>query len=137
MTDLPLCTIAHTLPEDIDSVYARDNNEEYQMLNQILKGYISADCRALIIDGEVIFNSYANRTIKERLIEDGMRRMITENPHRAILCHINRAERPAIIEIYMFGGESHKLVISYDPVNKTYSTRQFVSEQFLARLASG
>ena len=134
MENLPTCNTEFPLPQDELKIYDEDN---YELLKQVFTDYIGADCWALTVNDEIIFNSYdLAKPLREQLIESGIRSMLYMNPHSNLLSTINRKGQVAVIEIYMFESAPFKLVFNYDPTNQTYSAKKFVSEAYAARAAA-
>jgi hypothetical protein len=86
----------------ITSNYLINDDEDYNMLCSFIKNYVDADCRAITINDEIIYNSYnSSLTYKEQILENMIRDQIVKQPHRNLLILLNRSEQNGIIRIYM------------------------------------
>jgi len=114
------------------STYFIDDDNEYEMLCNFVKTYVGADCRALTINDEIIFNSYNELTnFKDQIHEDILRDQIIRNPHRSLFCSIHRVikdketrelvRKNGVIRIYMME-EPHLQIIEihFDSERMTY-----------------
>lgn len=110
MESLPDCSI-----ECKDAERSLNYNE----VNEFISDTVGADCWAVVIDGEIIYNYYVDKSYKERLQDDLYRNLIIENPHSSIFMHMNRDKKEHKIELYVFGSNSFKYVI-------TYTVNQFI-----------
>ena len=109
-----------------------DDDLEYESLCKFVKEYVNADCRALTINDEIIFNSYNELTsFKDQIIEDILRDQIVKNPHRSLFCPVHRGKKDketgelirkeSVIRIYMME-EPHLQIIEihFDPERMVY-----------------
>lgn len=120
---LPVCDILSKSP----SVTYNENN--YQDLIKFVRDVVGADCWAVTVNEEQIFNSYVNtKTFKDHIIDDVYRDKIIENPHSSIFVHINRENKDNILDIYMFGTESYKYHIVYNAEKKEYNKVIYMSK---------
>jgi hypothetical protein len=131
MCKLPDCSI----PSKVDQVkYVVDEN--YQDLVKLVEELVGADCWAVVVNGEPIFNSYAEKSHKDRVLDSMYRKQLIENAHSSLLVHINRKDESAEIEIYMFGmPEAFKYAISYRPCHSQniYSTKIYMSDAYFKK----
>ncbi len=129
MNILPVCNIA----DRPATTYELENNDDYNDLIKQIENYVGADCWAVKVDDEIIFNSYndATKIYKELITEDCIRGKIIESPHSSILVHINRRGVNAKFEIYMFPRpESYKIMILFEANQKKYTVQQFNSPEY-------
>jgi hypothetical protein len=99
-----------------------DDDEDYESLCKFVKEYVNADCRALAINDEVIFNSYNELTsFKDQIFEGVLRDQIVKNPHRSLFCPVHRGKKEGVIRIYMME-EPHLQIIEihFDPERMVY-----------------
>src|SRR6185437_2505466 len=82
-------------------------------IDAVLSDYLSADCWALVVNDEVIYNAYVDKTVKENVMEDVMRSHIIKNPHATMLCSLYRQSRDFVVRLFMFGTESWEVRLSY------------------------
>ena len=130
MSFLPVCNIAVHQP--IKTYYT--GTDDYQQLCRVIENYVGADCWAIRVDDEVIYNAYeTNKTYKEMLNENGYRIQIIKNPHRSILVHIHRRAVNAKVEIYMFPKHlSYKIMFLYEANQKKWTQQQYNSPEYLS-----
>jgi hypothetical protein len=104
------------------STYFIDDDNEYEMLCNFVKTYVGADCRALTINDEIIFNSYNELTnFKDQIHEDIIRDQIIRNPHRCLFCSIHRGIKNGVIRIYMMEEPYLQIIeIHFDSERMTY-----------------
>lgn len=91
-------------------------------LYTVVKEYVDADCHAVVLDGEVLYNSYRDCSHRERILDFVIRKQISQSPHRHLfvpLLRQFRQNRDFSVEIYMFSQAAGpwKLVIRYDHVS--------------------
>lgn len=131
MSSLPICNIAQQPVE----TYLINDKDEYNELCRLIEGYVGADCWAIRVDDEVIYNAYeTNKTYKEMLTEDGYREQIIKNPHASILVHILRRAVNAKVEIYMFPKPaSYKILFLYEANQNKFTEQQYNSAEYIGR----
>mgnify|MGYP001578383621 CR=1 FL=1 len=85
-------------------------------LINFIEEHIEADCWALVVDDEIMFNSYNHkRTLKEIILDDTMRQHISSDVENDLLYNLGRTngtQSRNYIDIYMFGNQSWKVRIS-------------------------
>jgi hypothetical protein len=114
------------------STYFIDNENDYETLCKFVKTYVDADCRALTINDEIIFNSYNElSTFKDQIYEDILRDQIIRNPHRSLFSPIHRGiinketgelvRKEGVVRIYLME-EPHLQIIEihFDSERMTY-----------------
>lgn len=117
-------------PVDTPRVYNSENHDEYSNFLKIVKEFVGADCWALDIDGQVVFNNYNHELSYTDLLLSGMKRdTIIDNPHN-LFVHIHRKGKDATIQIFMFQSNSYMLQIDYKAAEKTYSCSMFNAEDY-------
>ena len=128
-TQISFFQLDHDLSTSTISI---DDDEEYNSLCKFVKTYVNADCRALTINDEVIFNSYNELTsFKDQILEGVLRDQIVKNPHRSLFCPVHRGKtnkdtgelirKESVIRIYMME-EPHLQIIEihFDPERMVY-----------------
>ena len=144
---LPLKTTQISLFDFDDSLststFMIDDDEDYETLCNFVKAYVDADCRALTINDEVIFNSYNNRASVEpstqgdqtnyqgQILEDILRDQIIKNPHRSLFSLVHRTKKEGVIRIYMLE-EPHLQIIEihFDPERMSYYLMVYNGSKF-------
>ena len=107
---LPILSYKPTkINDDIKSTY--NMNDLYEMI----KEYVGADCWAMTVNDEILWNSYNENsmTFKDLILESSIRSIVIDNPH-TLFCKIFHRRTPAKIVIYMFGSDSWGIIINYD-----------------------
>ncbi len=96
--------------------------DSYQEFQDLFKQYLEADCWALQIDEEYIFNNYLDdqRTLRENINDQIIRDKIIENPHSNLFVYLHRMHKNCEIKIHMFGDHSLLIRILYDADTKLY-----------------
>jgi hypothetical protein len=82
--------------------FGNNSDEEYAKFKEMFSDYVSADCHAITCDDEVIYNSYQEKSIRDIIIDDVVRREIIDDPH-VFFCPIFRNKKDARVIVYMFG----------------------------------
>ena len=94
-----------------------DHNGQKSLSKMItlIEEYIGADCWALMIDGEIIFNSYNyNRTVKEVMTESMMCAHFISDVRTSLWDLMRMPQKSHCIRMFMFGENSWELRIEYD-----------------------
>lgn len=121
-----LPTIAHEVPlveEDcIKETY--DFETEYISLVEAVKEYIEADCHAVVLDGEVLYNTYQKLFYRQSILEYVIREQLMNDPHRHLFAPLFRQQKNFTIEIFMFKTDSWKIVIQFDHQTKQFSVKK-------------
>ena len=114
------------------STFFIDDEDEYDSLCTFVKKNVDADCRALTINDEVIFNSYNELTsFQGQILEDILRDQITRQPHRSLFSPVHSARKDkvsgelvrkeGVIRIYMMIEPHLKIIeIHFDPERLSY-----------------
>ena len=99
-----------------------DDDNEYNSICKFVKTYVNADCRALTINDEVIFNSYNEHTsFQGQILEGVLRDQIVKNPHRSLFCPVHRRKKEGVIRIYMMEEPHIQIIeIHFDPERMVY-----------------
>ncbi len=102
--------------------YNVSNATEYAALQEEMTDWIEADCWAVCVNGEFLFNSYIKeKTLCEKLLDKCIRTELRNNVHSALLCELNRSKKHAEITIFMFHDMSKTVLVRYDPDANTYT----------------
>jgi len=106
-----------------------NNTEETSKLRFFIKMYVGSDCWAVTVNNKVVFESFSEKSVRDKILDDTVRDAIIDNPHASLLCDIIRQKKNATIRIYMFGSYGpYTLNIKYFPdrdrfqVSKLWST---------------
>lgn len=108
--------------EIVDGVKKEYDGDSYIEFQNMIKSFLGADCWAMTVDNELIFNSYLDnsKAIRSFIEEDLIRDKILKNPHENLLVYLHRRKKNAQIRIYMFYEDSWTINIDY-----IYSEKKF------------
>lgn len=81
---------------------------------QQLENYIGGDCWAIVVNGNIIFNSYEDKSIREQIIDENIRTEIMNGIHYNIFANFFREEKDAVMNIYMFCKESYCINVHFE-----------------------
>lgn len=88
---------------------------ELDELSEFIQNLVGADCWAIVVDGEELYNDYVKKSIKNRFLERMNRDRIGEKVKDNLLCLMTDKKHNHSLDIYMFyGPESYKCSIVYD-----------------------
>ena len=127
--NLPITDISQKLDNDTKEIYSLDKN--YKEFIDFFKSYVSADCWSIVANDEVLFNSYQNKSLKEKINDHIVRDSIINNPHSTIFCNLFRMNKDFNVIIYMFGLDSFSIHINYSYSLKVFHISKFVSKDYL------
>lgn len=100
-----------------DTEEDREKEDGYHAFLEVVKEMINGSCRAVVLDEEVIFNTYGEMTYRESILEYIIREKIAEEPHRHLICPLFRKNKDFSLEIYCC---DWKLLVQYDHVEKVF-----------------
>lgn len=114
-----MSTVVDCKEEGVYPVY--DLEHDLVALETLIKEFVEADCHAVILNGEVLLNSYdRSQGYREQILEYAIREQIMNNPHRHIMVPLLRQHKDFTIEIFMFAQQSWKLEIQYNHVTQKF-----------------
>ena len=117
---MALPNITHTVSlgeeDGIKEFYDIHIDANYSELTEAVKEYIEADCHAVVMDEEVVYNIYStnNLSYRQRILEYTVRSQLMEDPHRHLFCPLLRQNKDFCIEIFMFQTNPWKIVIQFN-----------------------
>ena len=121
---MSLPDIHHTVSlgeeDGIKEFYDIHIDTNYIDLMEAVKEYIEADCHAVVMDDEVVYNIYNQLSYRQRILEYTVRSQLIEDPHRHLFSPLLRQNRDFRVEIFMFQTNPWKIVIQFN-----YQTGQF------------
>jgi hypothetical protein len=112
---------------DVKKEYDLNDKIIYEDFQNMIKGFISADCWGVTVDDEVVFDSYLDnsKSFRSFIEEDVIRDKILEDPHGSLLVYLHRRRTNSRIRIYMFYEDCWTMNIDYVYLEKkcyiTYS----------------
>jgi hypothetical protein len=106
-----------------------------EQIEKELKSWIGGDCWGLLVNDEVIFDSYNKKKplledIKDELIRD----KLLKSTHTVLLRPIYRTHKDATIVFYMFHTNTWKVEFSYNATTKLWTSKKFVSDYEVERV---
>jgi hypothetical protein len=107
--------------EDVLTFDANDESS-YQDLQNLMKGYIEADCWGLEVNQEVVFDHYrdSSRSLQQNILTQMIREQIIQNLHGSLLVYLHRAAVDSVIKIHMFQDKSLTVLISYNALTRVF-----------------
>jgi hypothetical protein len=88
---------------------------ELDELSEFIQNLVGADCWAIVVDGEELYNDYVKKSIKDRFLDRMNRDRIGDKVKDNLLCLMKDKEKNHSLDIYMFHGpESYKCSIAYN-----------------------
>ena len=125
---LPVCDIPRKLEED-QTVFSSNDKTDYNDLCNLIISYVGADCWAVAVNDEILFNLYEQKPYKDELIENYIREKLYTKPS-TLLFNIMRKRQDAVIHIYMFSSSSYRVQIEWKEAEKVFEMKKFVSESY-------
>ena len=109
-----------------------EDKNSYESLKNMIKDFIGADCWAMSVNDEIIFNNYLDnsKSIRAFIEESVIRDKIWKDPHENLLVYIHRRKSNARIRIYMFYITTWTLNIDYVFSEKKFYVSYSQSEEF-------
>jgi len=134
----PINFAEHNLPKieytvkDAPKTYNLIDSNDYSKFKGEFITYVSADCHAITLDNEIIYNGYKEKSIRETLQEDMIRNMIIENPH-SLFVNIFRKNTDAHVIVYMFSDNPWFVAIYYRSDLETLTIEYYKSKKYMQR----
>ena len=119
-----------------DTYTVGGKDDTYLQLIDEISEHIMADCFALKVNDEILFNINKEMSVRDSVLEKIIRNSIADSPHSYIINKLLRKQVDFTIEIYMFHLSPWKLVIKYDNNMSTFYMHKQVSQQYLNRFGS-
>jgi len=107
----------------------KDENEDFDKLNELLHDYAEGDCWALIVDDEEIWNSYNKTSIKKQFMDDMARSYFIDNKHR--ITTLIRVKGKGNIALYMFGPHAYRMQCDYSKEDGGFNVSFWCSSEYL------
>jgi len=127
MQSLPLVNLQGNYKEK--SLFNLNDLKDYEELQKLIVSYVDGDCWALVLNDEILFNSYEQeKSIKETLTDKMLRDMIVKDPHR--LCvQMHRLDHCSELVIYMYGEAPFTINIHFCNTARVYMVSSKRSQQ--------
>jgi len=150
--DLPVCDIP--MPEGefqknigISTLSGKYTPENKKKFLEFIRNYIGADCWAVVLNDETLFNSYTNaifsvddmkvkynKSYIQMLNEVNIRENLTDPSSNLDLYHYMLQHQTSKISytlnIYMFNYNSYRIEVMYHPDTDTFTISGFMSEGY-------
>lgn len=118
--------------KDESKTYNLIDSDDYTKFKEEFLTYVSADCHAITLDDEIIYNGYKEKSIRETLQEDMIRNMIIDNPH-SLFVNIFRRNKDAHVIVYMFGNNPWFVAVYYRSELETLTIEYYKSKKYMER----
>ena len=108
-----------------------DDSEYYEML-KVFKSYLEADCHAMVVDNEILFNYYeldSIKSMKNFLLDLTLRNALSEEPHTLMVQLLNR-KKDATVTLYMFGNTPMFVVTRFHTLCKEIEMVIYASKKY-------
>jgi hypothetical protein len=112
--------------------YILNDSNDYSKFKEEFLEYVSADCHAITLNDEIIYNGYKEKSVKETLQEDMIRNMIIENPH-SLFVNIFRKNKDAHVIVYMFGNNPWFVAVYYKSDLDILTIEYYKSKKYMER----
>jgi hypothetical protein len=132
----PLNYEKHMLPKieynDLKHVntYSVDCKDSYTEFCEKFLSYVSADCHAISVDDEIVYNSYETKSIRESLQDDMIRSMIIDSPH-SLFVKMLRENKNARVIVYMFGQHPWFVAVYYNSNRRILTMEKYKSKKYI------
>lgn len=113
--------------------YVDDGTTSYSEFRKEFADWVSADCHAITLDDEIIYNSYKPMSVRETLLDGIIRTSIIEYPH-SLFVNIFRKGQDARVVIYMFSLDCPWFVlVKYTANQKMLTVEYYKSQKYVDR----
>jgi len=106
--------------------YVATDSEQYAIFKKNLVKFISADCWAIVVNDEILYNLYKDKSVKEN-IQDTLFRNLMINDLDSVFRNAFCKEKDLHMIIYMFYESSEFLVCKYTFVTNTLTLDHMVN----------
>ena len=112
------------------TIYLTNNKSQYNDFLGRLEELLIGDIWALVVDNEIIFNSYELKSVKKQIQENILRHEITNYPHSLFENMINQKKDGQVI-FYMYGYETWFVIINYTASTESFKIDYCKSQKFI------
>lgn len=109
-----LSTLCEYFVEEFEGAQTSYPYQKLREMEKVIKDFIEGDCHAVVMDGEVLFNTYRDLSHRERITEYTIREQLCNDTHRHLFAPLLRQNRDFRIEVYMFRYDVWKIVIDFN-----------------------
>ena len=100
--------------------------EDVCELEDLITAHLDGDCHAVVLDGEVLFNSYRPMTHRERINDYIIHEQLVKHARRHLIVPMLRRHVNFAIEIFMFRENPWKIVIDFDEHTQLFHVQKKV-----------
>lgn len=133
--DIPICDIEMSNRE-LGNYGLTKNSNNYssnrEEINKMISELIEGSCNAILINGEAVYNTYTEKSHKERILENLVRSEIIRSPHQAVMCNFFCSGILSKLSVIMFGNTPFRIDFTMDHQGNVTVTG-FMSEQYKQR----
>lgn len=115
------------------------DDTEYNKLLEEFQSYLEADCHAMVVDNEILFNYYENnstKSMKNFLLEMMLREKLCDEP-RMLTREILNREKDSFIILYMFGKSPMFVVTDFRKGVKEVEMVMYASKKYVDKYGDG
>lgn len=113
-----------------------NNQEQIESFYTTVKDILGADCWALTIDGEILYNSYNNaKPMLEKINDKMVRNTLINDIHGILFVDFFRGKKDRTLILYMFGENHWFYHIRYFDSTKMFQINQYASAKYLENYA--
>lgn len=113
--------------------YVAGRSASYSEFCKEFTEIVGADCHAITIDDEIIYNSYKPTSVRARLLDGIVRSSIIEYPH-TLFVNIFRKGQDARVVVYMFSVDCPWfVVVKYTANQETLTVEYYKSQKYVDR----
>jgi hypothetical protein len=112
------------------TIYLANNKSQYENFLGRLEELLVGDIWAVVVDNEIIFNSYEIKNVKTQIQENIIRHEITNYPHSLFKNMIEQKKDGQVI-FYMYGYETWFVIISYIASTELLKIDYWKSQKFI------
>jgi hypothetical protein len=114
------------------TIYLANNKSKYHEFLGRLEELLIGDVWAIVIDDEIIFNSYEPKSIKAQIQENIIRREISNYPH-TLFSNMLKQKKDGQVIFYMYGYETWYVIINYTANTESLKIDYCKSQKYVTK----
>lgn len=114
------------------TTYSVVNKTDYENFLGRLKELLVGDCWAVVVDNEIIFNTYEPKSINAQIQENIIRREISNYPH-TLFSNMLKQKKNCQYVLYMYGYETWYVIINYIANTDSLKVDYYKSQKYIAK----